>query len=1755
MVVKSRYFSWVFSLHQGGLISKLASVLQSCSNPNPGLQVVQQGQQLHAQILVNGINHVGVLGSRLLGMYILCGKFIDAKSMFHKLDLLYASPWNWMIRGFTMMGCFDSAILMMGFETDVYVGSLLIKAYVENDCIDDALHMFDKLPQRDDVLWNVILNGSLKHGDSKHVLLLFNQMRSSKTRPGSVTYACVLSACASDANIKLSTQIHGLLIKCGQVADLQVLNTLIAVYAKCQLLFDARELFNSIQEAGSVTWNVLISGHVQNGIMNEALYLLREMIYIGTKPDPITLASFLPSLSESASINQGKEIHCYILRQHVHFDVFLKNALIDIVIRTAMIYGYVLNGMNFDALKIFRCMLKKQMRPNAVTLSSSLPACAGLAALKLGKELHGQIFKKGLEGRCHVGISVMDMYAKCGRLDLAHQVFVRMSEKDSLSWNSMITSFCHNSQPEKAIDLFHEMGSKGAKYYSVSMSAALSACANVALIGYGKAIHRFMTKGALKTDVYAESALIDMYAKCGNLESAITVFNIMQEKNEVSWNSIISAYGSHGHLQECLSLFHEMKEHEFQPDHVTFLAIISPCDHTGLIDDGHYYFKSITNDYGITPQMEHYACMIDLFGRAGRVKEAYEIIKSMPFDHDAGVWGAMLGASRVQGNVELAEIALGHLFDMDPTNSGYYVLLSNVQTDAGKWNFKFLQSCSNPNPGLQVVQQSQQLHAQILVNVINHVGVLGSRLLGMYTLCGKFIDAKMADLQVLNTLIAVYAKCQWLFDARKLFNSIQEANSVTWNVLIGGHVQNGLMNEALDAITLASFFPSLSESASINQGKEIHCYILRQHVHFDVFLKNALIGLYFKCREVEMAHNVFTCNTHIDIVIRTAMIYGYVLNGMTFDALKIFRCMLKKQMRPNVVTLSSSLPACAGLAALKLGKELHGQIFKKGLEGRCHVETSVMDMYAKCGRFDLAHQVFVRMSEKDFVSWNSMITSFFHNSQPEKAIDLFHEMGSKGAKYDSVTISAALSACANVALFVYGKAIHGFMTRGALKTDVYAERALYAKCGNLESTITVFNIMQEKNEVSWNNIISAYGNHGHHQECLSLFHRMKEHGFQPDHVIFLAIISACDHTSLIDDGHYYFKSMTNDYGITPQMEHYACMIDMFGRAGRVNEAYEIIKSMPFDPDASVWGALLMLENGPSNVPKEYFLIAEEIFQNSIVVKRRYFNKANNFMLKYLSMELTMWVYWVHDYLECTYFVENSSMPKYVHHTIQMMGFETDVYVGSLLIKAYVENDCIDDALHMFDKLPQRDDVLWNVILNGSLKHGDSKHVLLLFNQMRNSKTRPGSVTYACVLSACACDANIKLSTQIHGLLIKCGQVADLQVLNTLIAVYAKCQLLFDAWELFNSIKEAGSVTWNVLISGHVQNGIMNEALDLLREMIYIGTKPDPITLASFLPSLSESASINQGKEIHCYILRQHVHFHVFLNNALIDMYFKCREVQMAHNVFTCNTDIDIVICTAMISSYVLNGMNFDALKIFRCTLKKQMRPNDVTLSSSLPACAGLAALKLGKELHGQIFKKGLEGSVMWGRQSWICMQHVEDLILHTNQPEKAIDLFHVMGSKGAKYDSVGDLRMCMSACASDANIKLGTQIHGLLIKCGQVADLQVHNTQIAECQWLYAKCQWLFDARELFNSVQEAGSVTWNVLISGHVQNGLRNEALDLHREMIYIGTKPDAITLASFLPSLSESASINQGKEIHCYILRQHVHFDVFLKNALIDM
>ncbi|XP_058104435.1 pentatricopeptide repeat-containing protein At4g21300 [Magnolia sinica] len=728
----------------GNFAGQFSSMLQEFSNP-PGLQ---KGRQVHAQVVVNGFSDMGFLATRILGMYVLCRSFEDAKSVFSRVEKWYPLPWNWMIRGFTMMGCFEFALLfyfkmlgggvspdrytfpyvikgcsglnavklgrlihesihLMGLDTDVFVASSLIKMYAENDAIDDARRLFDRMIERDSVLWNVMVNGFVTNGDANEALGLFCTMRKSETRPNSVTFACVLSVCASEGKIDYGIQLHGLVIKCGLDMDASVANTLLAMYSKCGRLPDARKLFDIMGQVDLVTWNGMIAGCVQNGFSGEALDLFYEMQSAGVKPDSITFSSFLPSFSVSAGLKQGKEIHGYIVRNGICLDAFLKSALIDIyfkcrdvnmarkvfdrtgtvdiVICSAMISGFVLNGLSDDALGMFRWLLRAQMKPNAVTLASVLPACSCLAALRLGKELHCYILKNAFDGRCYVGSALTDMYAKCGRLDLGSRVFENMFDRDAVLWNTMISSYSQNGQPEEAIHLFRQMGLEGMRCDCVTISAALSACANIPALIHGKAIHGFMMKGALRSDLFAKSALIDMYAKCGDLVFARRVFDYMQEKNEVSWNSIIAAYGTHGLVRDALGLFREMKEAGIRPDHITFLAIISSCGHSGLVDEGFKYFRCMIEECGIVARMEHYACMVDLFGRSGRLYEALDFITSMPFKPDAGIWGALLGACRVHRNVELAELASKHLFELDPQNSGYYVLMSNIHAVAGKW--------------------------------------------------------------------------------------------------------------------------------------------------------------------------------------------------------------------------------------------------------------------------------------------------------------------------------------------------------------------------------------------------------------------------------------------------------------------------------------------------------------------------------------------------------------------------------------------------------------------------------------------------------------------------------------------------------------------------------------------------------------------------------------------------------------------------------------------------------------------------------------------------------------------------------------------------------------------------------------------------------------------------------------------------------------------------------------------------------------
>uniref|UniRef100_A0A0D9VZR6 Pentatricopeptide repeat-containing protein n=1 Tax=Leersia perrieri TaxID=77586 RepID=A0A0D9VZR6_9ORYZ len=734
---------------------RLLAVLRGCVSPSH----LPLGLQLHARAVTSGCLHLhlhaaAALHTRLIGMYVLARRFRDAVAVFSSLPPAAASsalPWNWLVRGLTMAGDHRSALLfylkmwahpsapvpdthtfpyvvkscaalgavalgrlvhrtarMLGLDGDMFVGSALIKMYADGGLLWDARQVFDGMVERDCVLWNVMMDGYVKSGDLLSAVGLFGDMRASGCKPNFATLACFLSVSATEADLFSGVQLHTLAVKYGLESEVAVANTLVSMYAKCKCMDDAGKLFGLMPRDDLVTWNGMISGCVQNGLVDQALLLFCNMQKSGIRPDSVTLVSLLPALTDLNGFKQGKEIHGYIVRNCVRMDVFLVSALVDIyfkcrdvrmaqnvydsakdidvVIGSTMISGYVLNGMSQEAVKMFRYLLQQGIKPNAVVIASMLPACTSMAAMKLGQELHSYALRNAYEERCYVESALMDMYAKCGRLDLSHYIFSKISAKDEVTWNSMISSFAQNGEPEEALNLFREMCMEGVKYSSVTISSVLSACASLPAIYYGKEIHGFIIKGPIRADLFAESALIDMYGKCGNLELAHRVFDFMPEKNEVSWNSIIASHGSYGLVKESVSLLHRMQEEGFKADHVTFLALISACAHAGQVQEGLRLFQCMSEEYQIAPRMEHFACMVDLYSRAGKLDKAMQLIIDMPFKPDAGIWGALLHACRVHRNVELAEIASQELFKLDPHNSGYYVLMSNINAVAGRWD-------------------------------------------------------------------------------------------------------------------------------------------------------------------------------------------------------------------------------------------------------------------------------------------------------------------------------------------------------------------------------------------------------------------------------------------------------------------------------------------------------------------------------------------------------------------------------------------------------------------------------------------------------------------------------------------------------------------------------------------------------------------------------------------------------------------------------------------------------------------------------------------------------------------------------------------------------------------------------------------------------------------------------------------------------------------------------------------------------------
>ncbi|KAF8411151.1 hypothetical protein HHK36_003694 [Tetracentron sinense] len=357
-------------------------------------------------------------------------------------------------------------------------------------------------------------------------------------------------------------------------------------------------------------------------------------------------------------------------------DSFLFNSLI----KASSKYGFP-----FDAIFFYQRMQFQRLFQSNFTFTAVIKACADLSALKIGKVVHSHVLVCGFGSDSFVQAALVTFYSKSGDLFIARKVFDKMIERTVIAWNSMISGYEQNGFAKEAVEVFYWMQEVRVQPDSATFVSLLSACSQLGALGLGQWVNDYIVDNGFVLNVILGTSLINMYARCGNVEKAREVFDRMHERNVVSWTAMISGYGMHGYGSQAVELFHFMRSHGPRPNDVTFVAILSACAHAGLVNEGHEAFTCMKRDYGLVPRMEHHVCMVDMLGRAAFLNEAIQYIEELiPGEPAPAVWTAMLGACKMHKNFNLGVKVAEHLLAIEPENPGHYVLLSNIYALAGR---------------------------------------------------------------------------------------------------------------------------------------------------------------------------------------------------------------------------------------------------------------------------------------------------------------------------------------------------------------------------------------------------------------------------------------------------------------------------------------------------------------------------------------------------------------------------------------------------------------------------------------------------------------------------------------------------------------------------------------------------------------------------------------------------------------------------------------------------------------------------------------------------------------------------------------------------------------------------------------------------------------------------------------------------------------------------------------------------------------
>lgn len=579
--------------------------------------------------------------------------------------------------------------------------------------MDLARKVFDEIPVRDVVAWTALIVGHVQNGEPEKGLVCLRHMyrdgvseNDEKPKPNARTWEGGFLACGNLNAVREGACLHGVVIKYGFADASFIQSSVLAMYSKCGVLREAYKAFCEVMHKDLLCWMSVIGICARFGRMGECVRLFREMQENGICPDGIVIGCLVSGFANSMDVFGGKAFHGVIVRRNYVDDEKVNDSLLFMYCKFGMlslaerifpwcrgsgdgwnymVFVYGRMGEVVKCVELFREMQCLGIRSESIGVVSAIASCAQLGAMNLGRSIHCNVIKGVLDDNILVTNSLIEVYGKCGKMTFAWRVF-DMSEKDVVSWNTLISSHVHINLHEEAVNLFNKMVGEDQEPNTATLVAVLSACSHLASLEKGETVHRYINENGFRLNLPLGTALVDMYAKCGQLEKSRMIFDSMMEleRDVICWNAMISGYGMNGYAESALEIFKHMEESNVMPNEITFLSLLSACSHAGFVEEGKYVFERMLS-YSVKPNLKHHTCMVDLLGRSGNLQEAENMVLSMPISTDGSVWGALLGHCKTYNQVEMGIRIAKYAIDSEPENDGYYIMMANMYSSVGRW--------------------------------------------------------------------------------------------------------------------------------------------------------------------------------------------------------------------------------------------------------------------------------------------------------------------------------------------------------------------------------------------------------------------------------------------------------------------------------------------------------------------------------------------------------------------------------------------------------------------------------------------------------------------------------------------------------------------------------------------------------------------------------------------------------------------------------------------------------------------------------------------------------------------------------------------------------------------------------------------------------------------------------------------------------------------------------------------------------------